>query len=161
LLEHGVQVAILAQATTGLTVLKSVVAGAHLWRERRLCMPDVLLSDDLQAEIARRGLRRSMVVQAGLDGPAASGGVLGRPRRLVGTRDRLHQPAALGHLLLDPDDGLRADVATTWCISFWTSITNGETGLRVLRHDPRHLDATFGYVSPTPLGLPITGWTGF
>ena len=40
-----------------LTVLKSAVAGAHLWHERRLLTPDVFLSDDLQAEITRRGLR--------------------------------------------------------------------------------------------------------
>ena len=39
-----------------LTVLKSVAAGAHLWRERRLHRPDVFFSDDLQVEIARRGL---------------------------------------------------------------------------------------------------------
>ena len=40
-----------------LTVLKRAVAGAHLWRERRLLEPNVFLSDELQAEIARRGLR--------------------------------------------------------------------------------------------------------
>lgn len=40
-----------------LTVLKSVVAGVHLWRERRLKIPDIFFSDELQAEIARRGLR--------------------------------------------------------------------------------------------------------
>jgi hypothetical protein len=40
-----------------LTVSKSVVAGAHLWHERRLLTPDVFFSDDLQAEITRRGLR--------------------------------------------------------------------------------------------------------
>jgi hypothetical protein len=40
-----------------LTVLKNVAAGSHLWRERRLHNPDVFLSDDLQAGIARRGLR--------------------------------------------------------------------------------------------------------
>jgi hypothetical protein len=40
-----------------LTVRKSVSAGAHLWRERRLHSPDVFLSDELQAEITRRGLR--------------------------------------------------------------------------------------------------------
>ena len=39
------------------TLSKSAVAGAHLWRERRLFRPGVYLSDDLQAEIARRGLR--------------------------------------------------------------------------------------------------------
>jgi hypothetical protein len=40
-----------------LTVLKKVAAGNHLWRERRLHIPGVFFSDDLQAEIARRGLR--------------------------------------------------------------------------------------------------------
>jgi hypothetical protein len=40
-----------------LTVSNSVIGGAHLWRERRLKTPDVFLSDELQAEIARRGLR--------------------------------------------------------------------------------------------------------
>ncbi len=40
-----------------LTVLKSAVAGGHLWRERRLLSPEVFFSDTLQAEIARRGLR--------------------------------------------------------------------------------------------------------
>jgi hypothetical protein len=40
-----------------LTVLKSAVAGAHLWRERRLLSPEVFFSDALQAEITRRGLR--------------------------------------------------------------------------------------------------------
>jgi hypothetical protein len=40
-----------------LTVLKSAVAGAHLWRERRLLSPEVFFSDALQAEIARRCLR--------------------------------------------------------------------------------------------------------
>jgi hypothetical protein len=40
-----------------LTVSQRVVAGAHLWRERRLIMPSIFISDDLQAEIARRGLR--------------------------------------------------------------------------------------------------------
>jgi hypothetical protein len=40
-----------------LAVSKNVVAGAHLWHERRLRTPDVLFSDELQAEITRRGLR--------------------------------------------------------------------------------------------------------
>jgi hypothetical protein len=40
-----------------LAVSKSAIAGAHLWRERRLLTPDVFFSDELQAEIARRGLR--------------------------------------------------------------------------------------------------------
>jgi hypothetical protein len=41
----------------GLTVLKDVVAGAHLWRERNLLDPNIFLSDELQAEITRHGLR--------------------------------------------------------------------------------------------------------
>jgi uncharacterized protein DUF1629 len=40
-----------------LTVLNRVVAGAHLWRERRLLIPSIFFSDDLQAEITWRGLR--------------------------------------------------------------------------------------------------------
>jgi hypothetical protein len=40
-----------------LTVLKGASAGAHLWRERRLLQPNIFLSDELQAEIARRGSR--------------------------------------------------------------------------------------------------------
>jgi hypothetical protein len=40
-----------------LTVLQNVAAGAHLWRERRLGIPEVFFSDDLQAAITRRGLR--------------------------------------------------------------------------------------------------------
>jgi hypothetical protein len=40
-----------------LTVSKRVVGGAHLWRERRLLMPSVFFSDELQAEITRQGLR--------------------------------------------------------------------------------------------------------
>jgi hypothetical protein len=45
------------KAYGNLTVLKSVAAGNHLWRERRLHNPSVFFSDDLQAEIARRGVR--------------------------------------------------------------------------------------------------------
>jgi hypothetical protein len=45
------------KAYGNLTVLKSVAAGAHLWRERRLHIPEVFFSDDLQAEMTRRGLR--------------------------------------------------------------------------------------------------------
>ena len=40
-----------------LAVSKSVVAGSHLWRERRLHRPNILFSDDLQAEITRQRLR--------------------------------------------------------------------------------------------------------
>jgi len=42
-----------------LTLSKERVGGAHLWRERRLRTPDVYLSDELQAKIARQGLRIS------------------------------------------------------------------------------------------------------
>jgi len=41
----------------GLTVSRRVIAGAHLWRERRLLTPNVCLSNELQAELARKGLR--------------------------------------------------------------------------------------------------------
>lgn len=40
-----------------LTISQAVVAGAHLWRERKLRSPEILLSDELQAEIARQRLR--------------------------------------------------------------------------------------------------------
>lgn len=40
-----------------LTVSNRVVAGAHLWRERRLLMPGIFFSDELQAEMTRQGLR--------------------------------------------------------------------------------------------------------
>jgi hypothetical protein len=45
------------KAFGNLTVAKSVSAGVHLWRERRLFRPEIFISDALQAEIARRGLR--------------------------------------------------------------------------------------------------------
>jgi len=56
-----------------------------------------------------------------------------------------------------------AQMCYNMAYSVFTPITNGETGLRVLRQDPRYLDAAIGYVSPTPslLGMQITGWTGF
>ncbi|ACF02327.1 inner-membrane translocator [Rhodopseudomonas palustris TIE-1] len=56
-----------------------------------------------------------------------------------------------------------AQMCYNMAYSVLTPITNGETGLRVLRNDPRYLDAAFGYVSPMPslLGLQITSWTGF
>ncbi|MFL9499293.1 branched-chain amino acid ABC transporter permease [Rhodopseudomonas palustris] len=56
-----------------------------------------------------------------------------------------------------------AQMCYNMAYSVLTPITNGETGLRVLRQDPRYLDAAIGYVSPTPslFGLQITGWTGF
>ncbi|KYG24326.1 hypothetical protein SE92_32100 [Bradyrhizobium sp. AT1] len=40
-----------------LAVSKSMVAGNHLWRERRLKRPNILFSDELQAEMTRQGLR--------------------------------------------------------------------------------------------------------
>jgi ABC-type branched-subunit amino acid transport system permease subunit len=47
--------------------------------------------------------------------------------------------------------------------SVLTPITNGETGLRVLRDDPRYLDAMVGVKSAAPslFGIPMTGWTGY
>ncbi|MFZ5735930.1 MAG: branched-chain amino acid ABC transporter permease [Pseudomonadota bacterium] len=56
-----------------------------------------------------------------------------------------------------------AQMCYNMAYSVLTPITNGETGLRVLRNDPRVLDAAFGYVSPMPslFGMQITGWTGF
>lgn len=40
-----------------IAVLRAAVAGCHLWRDCRLHNPGVFISDELQAEIARRGLR--------------------------------------------------------------------------------------------------------
>lgn len=40
-----------------LAVSKGVVSGRHLWRERRLKRPNILFSDELQAEMTRQGLR--------------------------------------------------------------------------------------------------------
>ncbi len=50
--------------------------------------------------------------------------------------------------------------------SVLTPITNGETGLRVLRHDPRVLDSLFGVQAEgSPLGdlfgVTLTGYSGF
>jgi hypothetical protein len=41
----------------GLAVAREVIADAHLWRERNLSSPKILMSDALQAEIAARDLR--------------------------------------------------------------------------------------------------------
>jgi hypothetical protein len=38
-------------------VSKAAIGGAHLWRETKLQTPDILMSDTLQSEIAKRGLR--------------------------------------------------------------------------------------------------------
>lgn len=56
-----------------------------------------------------------------------------------------------------------AQMCYNMAYSVLTPITNGETGLRVLRNDPRVLDAAIGYDAPMPtlLGMHITGWTGF
>jgi ABC-type branched-subunit amino acid transport system permease subunit len=56
-----------------------------------------------------------------------------------------------------------AQMCYNMAYSVFTPITNGETGLRVLRNDPRVLDAAIGYQSAMPslLGVPISGWTGF
>jgi branched-chain amino acid transport system permease protein len=51
--------------------------------------------------------------------------------------------------------------------SVLTPITNGETGLRVLRQDPRYIDAAFGadigaqLPPPSLFGWEMTGWPGF
>lgn len=56
-----------------------------------------------------------------------------------------------------------AQMCYNMAYSVLTPITNGETGLRVLRTDPRYLDAAIGYSAkaPTLFGLEITGWTGY
>jgi hypothetical protein len=41
----------------GLAFSKSVFGKAHLWRERHLISPEIIFSDELQAEIAKAGLR--------------------------------------------------------------------------------------------------------
>jgi hypothetical protein len=40
-----------------LAVSQNIIDGRHLWRERRLHTPDLYISDSLQDEISRRGLR--------------------------------------------------------------------------------------------------------
>lgn len=60
-----------------------------------------------------------------------------------------------------------AQMSYNLAYSVLTPITNGETGLRVLRTDPRYLDALFGgdigaTLPPTNLfGIQMTGWPGF
>ena len=59
-----------------------------------------------------------------------------------------------------------AQMAYNLAYSVLTPITNGETGLRVLRDDPRVIDAAFGIQSQgSPLGdffgLTLTGYNGF
>lgn len=60
-----------------------------------------------------------------------------------------------------------AQMSYNLAYSVLTPITNGETGLRVLRTDPRYLDAMFGgeigaQLPPTNLfGIQMTGWPGF
>ncbi|WP_022719879.1 branched-chain amino acid ABC transporter permease [Rhodopseudomonas sp. B29] len=56
-----------------------------------------------------------------------------------------------------------AQMCYNMAYSVLTPITNGETGLRILRDDPRVLDAAIGYHSSTPslFGMAISGWTGF
>ncbi|MCW5773256.1 MAG: branched-chain amino acid ABC transporter permease [Rhodospirillaceae bacterium] len=59
-----------------------------------------------------------------------------------------------------------AQMSYNLAYSVLTPITNGETGLRVLRHDPRVLDAALG-VPPDPspaahlFGIPMSGYGGF
>jgi ABC-type branched-subunit amino acid transport system permease subunit len=59
-----------------------------------------------------------------------------------------------------------AQMSYNLAYSVLTPITNGETGLRVLRDDPRILDAAFGIqVEGSPLGslfgIEMTGYSGF
>lgn len=59
-----------------------------------------------------------------------------------------------------------AQMSYNLAYSVLTPITNGETGLRVLRDDPRVLDGMFGVVQEgSPLGdlfgIQMTGWGGF
>ncbi len=59
-----------------------------------------------------------------------------------------------------------AQMSYNLAYSVLTPITNGETGLRVLRNDPRVLDAAFGVeVKGSPLadlfGVTLTGYNGF
>ncbi len=60
-----------------------------------------------------------------------------------------------------------AQMSYNLAYSVLTPITNGETGLRVLRTDPRYLDALFGgetgaRLPPTNFfGIEMTGWPGF
>ena len=60
-----------------------------------------------------------------------------------------------------------AQMSYSLAYSVLTPITNGETGLRVVRGDPHVLDALFGWTDaeslPTPelFGLHLDGWAGF
>lgn len=60
-----------------------------------------------------------------------------------------------------------AQMSYNLAYSVLTPITNGETGLRVLRSDPRYVDAALGADIGAPLpptnlfGLEMTGWSGF
>lgn len=60
-----------------------------------------------------------------------------------------------------------AQMSYNLAYSVLTPITNGETGLRVLRQDPRYIDAAFGaeigaqLPPPSLFGWVMTGWSGF
>jgi branched-chain amino acid transport system permease protein len=60
-----------------------------------------------------------------------------------------------------------AQMSYNMAYSVLTPITNGETGLRVLRSDPRYLDAAMGaeigqtLPPPSLFGIEMTGWEGF
>ena len=60
-----------------------------------------------------------------------------------------------------------AQMSYNLAYSVLTPITNGETGLRVLRQDPRYIDAAFGaeigaqLPPPSLFGWLMTGWSGF
>lgn len=45
------------KAYAGLAFSEKAIATAHLWRERRIAMPEVFLSDELQAKISEEKLR--------------------------------------------------------------------------------------------------------
>ena len=47
----------LKEHLTGLAFSKTVFGNAHLWRERHMSEPEILFSDELQAEITKAGLR--------------------------------------------------------------------------------------------------------
>lgn len=60
-----------------------------------------------------------------------------------------------------------AQMSYNLAYSVLTPITNGETGLRVLRTDPRYMDSLFGaeigakLPIPNFFGIEMTGWPGF
>lgn len=47
---------------SGLSLSRSAVGGAHLWRERKLEIPDIWMSDVLRGEIVNAGLRMPKIL---------------------------------------------------------------------------------------------------